>query len=179
MAITSVLFVAHTSNLTHNVAYEKGKKFLISSVKGDGHVEAKGQNNIFVHNFCLFVVQTSSLSHSVAYGKSNVAWPWPWSLALTLISSLKVKRLNKIEGKLQLYSLFLIHYFFEYEVHYLFLITYSLLIHIFITYSTFPLLIQVSVTYSTLSFLFQCFITYSRVSYLCNFPITYSTFLLI
>ena len=51
LAITFVLFVIQTSNLSHIVAYGKANKFLTSKVKDEGQGQGKGQNNIFVHNF--------------------------------------------------------------------------------------------------------------------------------
>ena len=69
LAITFVLFVIQTSNLSHTVAHGKVSKFVTFKVKGHCHI--KGQNNNFSPNFVLFVIQTSNLSHAVAYGKAN------------------------------------------------------------------------------------------------------------
>ena len=71
LALTLVLFVEQTSNLSHIVAYAKENKFLTSKVKGEGQGHVKGQNNIFGHNLVLFVIYTSNLSHIVAYEKGN------------------------------------------------------------------------------------------------------------
>ena len=52
LAISLVLFVVQTSNLSHCVAYGKTNKFLTFKVKGECRGYVKGQNNIFGHNFC-------------------------------------------------------------------------------------------------------------------------------